>query len=106
LNIDHDIRLRLCAQRALLTHIVPQLRAVSLDIVPDERRLGIRFVFDGDPSEPVRNAASCAATEVLSDYPDWEVAEEYVTTPAPLRIEHLRLLVYARCEDEWVTGRT
>jgi hypothetical protein len=107
MGIEDDIRLRLSAQRALLTHVTPQLRAVSVDIDPVHHQVWVRFVFDGEPSESAREAASCAATEIVTDYVDgWDFAEEYVNCPAPSRMEHRRICVYHRCEDEWVSPRT
>lgn len=97
---DGTAAILLSAQRALLGHVTPQLRAVSVDADPNRQQLAIRFVFDGEPSESVREAASCAATEMIADYPDpWTIDEEHVVCPAPAQMEHLRHLVYARCED-------
>jgi biofilm PGA synthesis protein PgaA len=74
-----------------------------------EIRYGVvlgRFVFDGEPSEFVRDAASCAGTEMIADLPDpWTINEDFVVCPAPARMEHLRHVVYARCEDDWVSPR-
>jgi hypothetical protein len=104
MRVEDDIRLRLSAQRALLTHVTPRLRAVSLDYDSGKQRVWVRFTFDGQPSESVRDAASCAGTEVLADYPEgWDITEEFVVCPAPDPMEHRRLLVYHRCEDSWVT---
>jgi hypothetical protein len=98
-----DISLRLKAQRALLIHVTPALRAVSMDIDVDRHRVRARFIFDGKPSDPARDAAACAGTEILSDYPDgWDITEESVVCPAPSKIDHLRVLVCHRCEDSQV----
>jgi hypothetical protein len=103
---DCTARIRLSAQRALLGNVTPQLRAVSVDTDPESKRVSVRFVFDGEPSESVRDAASCAAAEMIADYPDpWTIHEDYVVCPAPARMEHLRHIVYARCEDAWVSPR-
>lgn len=103
MGVEEDNGLRLSAQRALLTHVTPRLRAVSLDIELHTRLIRVRYVFDGPPAESARDAASRAGSEILSDYPEgWDVAEEFVATPAPGPMEHLRLLVYHRCEDPWV----
>jgi hypothetical protein len=104
MGIEEDIGLRLSAQRALLTHITPRMRAVSLDIDPGPHQIQVRIVFDGEPSEVEREVAACAGTEILSDYPEgWDIREEYINCPAPGRMKHLRLLVYHRYEDEWVS---
>ncbi len=103
---EDDIKLRLSAQRALLTHITPTMRAVSVEFIPEQRRAWVRFIFDGKPSPDEEETASVAHTEILTDFVDeWTVELEMVRTPAPQRMEHLRLVVFHRCEDEWVRGR-
>lgn len=100
---DADNALRLSAQRALLTQVTPPSRSVSADIDPERKSVHLRFVFSRVPSDSERDAASCAATEVIADYPDgWVVNDEYLVVPATEKMTHLRLLVYHRCEDEWV----
>lgn len=106
MGIDDDIAVRLSAQRALLGHVTPQLRAVSVELDRECRRLTVRFVFDGEPSESVRDAASCAGTEMIADRPDgWTIDEQIVVCEAPAQADHLRHVVYARCEDGWVRPR-
>jgi hypothetical protein len=101
-----DIFLRLSTQRALLTHITPSMRAVSVEVSPEQRRAWVRFIFDGEPSADEEETASVAHTEILSDFVDeWTVELEIVRIPAPQRMGHLRLLVFERCEDEWVRGK-
>jgi hypothetical protein len=98
-----DINLRLSAQRALLTHVTRTMRAVSVDVVPEEKRAWIRFVFDGEPPPAEAEAASVACTEIMTDFvDDWVFDTEIVATPFPERMAHLRMVVFARCEDEWV----
>ena len=103
MSSEDDIRLRLTAQRALLTHVTPELRSVSADIDPERQSVHLRFFFAREPSDSERDAASCASTEVIADYSDgWVLDEEYLVVPATEKMPHLRLLVYHRCEDEWV----
>ena len=103
---EDDARLRLSAQRALLGRVMPSLRAVSLDVISLQRRILIRFVFDAQPHDSVRDAVGCSATEIIADYPDgWVISEEIVVCPAPMKIDDLRLVAYRRCEDAWVTDR-
>jgi hypothetical protein len=98
-----DIRLRLSAQRALLTHTTLGMRAVSVDVVPEQKRAWVRFIFDGEPSLAEAEAASCACTEIITDFvDDWVFDTEVVATPFPEKMAHRRLVVFARCEDEWV----
>ncbi len=101
-----DIRLRLSAQRALLTAITPSMRAVSVEVIPEQRRAWVRFIFDTEPSPAEEETASVAHTEIATDFVDeWTVELEVVRTPAPGRMEHRRWLVFHRCEDNWVIGR-
>ncbi len=103
MGAEDDIGLRLSAQRALLNHVTPTLRAVSLDTDAEQHWVWARFIFDGDPSESVRDAVTCASTEIIADYPEgWNIAEEFVVCPASCKMEHRRLLVYHRCEDSLI----
>ncbi|MDB5336691.1 MAG: hypothetical protein JWN70_2310 [Planctomycetaceae bacterium] len=104
MSIEDDVRLRLSLQRALLTHVTPELRSVSGDIDPERRFITLRFVFARQPSDSELAAASIAATEAIADYSDdWSLNEEYIVVPVPDRMSDLRLVVYCRCEDEWVS---
>lgn len=105
MSIEDDVRLRLSLQRALLTHVTPELRSVSADVDPERRLINLRFVFARKPSDSEQDATSAAATEVIADYPnDWDLNEEYAVLPVPDRMSELRLVVYCRCEDEWVSS--
>jgi hypothetical protein len=96
------ISFRLSAQGALLTHITPPLRNVSLAVDEQARRWTIRFVFDGRPSESQLEAARCAVTEILADFPDWDYTDEFLFVPAPDKFQALEWPVFQRCEDAWV----
>jgi hypothetical protein len=98
-----DIQLRSIAQVALTTHITPKVRSISLDIDPGSKQILFRAYSDGPLSESAHDALSCAVAEVIAAYPvDWNIKEEYISLPEPGRMEYLRLVAYARCEDEWV----
>jgi hypothetical protein len=98
-----DIDIRLSAQRALLDHITPPVRSVSVDIDELIKIIRVRFVFERQPSDSERDAASCAVAEILSDYGEsWKLDEQYSVMPSPARTENLRIIVYHRCEDDWV----
>jgi hypothetical protein len=103
MDVENDVRIRLSLQQALLTHVTPELRSVSVDVAPEARLVRLRFIFAREPSDSERDAASCAATEVIADYSEgWRLDEEYHVSPVGEPMPHLRLLVYHRCEDEWV----
>ena len=96
-----DASLRIAAQIALLQSVTPRLRAVSLDM--SSNKLSCRFVFDGEPTADEKETGSCVVGEIVSHY--WQVIEavneEYLACPIPQKVEHLRLLVYQRCEEPW-----
>ena len=74
---------------------------MSVDVLPEQQRAWVRFVFDGVPGAAEEEEASVAYTEILADFPeDWKVEIEFVRTPAPEPMEHLRLLVFLRCEGD------
>ena len=103
MGVADDTNLRLSAQRALFTHVTPRLRAVSVDVDVEACRVWTRFIFDGEPSESARDAAACAVAEIIADYPQgWDITDEFVVSPAPSKMDHLRLMIYHRCEDSWV----
>lgn len=103
MNTEADNRLRVRLQIASLTQVTPELRSVSADADPATRMIHLRFVFAREPSDSERDAASIAGTNVLAAYPGtWDILEEYLVVPANEPMSHLRLLVYHRCEDDWV----
>src|SRR5262249_18957388 len=61
-----DQGLKLSAQRALLTHVTRSMRAVSVDVIPEEKRSWIRFIFDGEPPAAEAETASVACTEIMT----------------------------------------
>ena len=100
---DADIQLRLSIQFALLSQVTSELRSVSADLDANRRIIRMRFVFARPPSDSERDAASVAATLIISDYSEgWRIDEEYLIVPPGERPPHLRLLTYERCEDAWV----
>lgn len=102
MTLPAHISFRLSAQGALLTHVTPPLRAVSLAVDEPNQRWAIRFVFDGHPSESQLEAAQIAVTEILSDFPEWDFTDEFVFVRAPEKFQSLEWSVYQRCEDSWV----
>lgn len=92
--------LRLSAQRALLDHIPPCLRAVSLEY--KEGKIIFRIVYDRKPSTAEKELLSMAGTEIVSDFPDIsEFVEEHLEIHMPEKIPHLENLVYQRNETNY-----
>lgn len=103
MDLTEKTRLRLSAQRALLGHVTPRLRAVSLDFDVEGHRVWTRFIFDGEPSDWELDAAACAGAQIIADCPEgWTITEDVVLCMAPAMMGHLAILVYARSEDECV----
>ncbi|MYM69174.1 hypothetical protein GTP45_20365 [Pseudoduganella sp. FT55W] len=101
-NMSSEIsQLRTVAQVALLTHITPRVRSISLDLESSERKICFRVYTDGVLSESALEALSCAVTEIEATL-GFRVDEEYLVVPEPGSMEHFPVIVYARCEDSWV----
>lgn len=59
----------------------------------------IRFEYDGTPDTDSRERCSCAATEVMADFPEpWQLDEQHVSVPFPRRLSRLQHSVYLRAE--------
>jgi hypothetical protein len=87
----------LSAQRALLSHVPPSLRAVSVDF--DEHRIYLRCIFDGEPTEEDLELMSFSATEIIASFAaPYTVDEQYLTVNFPHEMDHLAYLVYLRHE--------
>jgi len=96
-NDEYGISLRLSVQRALLGHIPPSLRSVSVEYRGTE--IAAYFVFDGEPSDDDKELLSCAASELISDYSDpYILKEEYLAISYPAAIPFLRHTVFKRYE--------
>ena len=94
---DLNILIRLSAQRGLWGAIPRSLRAVSVDAV--ENIVSFRCIFDRDATEADKELLTCAATEMIANFPDsWTIKEEYLEIPEPERMHHLRFLVFLRHE--------
>jgi hypothetical protein len=91
-------------QRALLGEVHPQLRQASIEADPVANLVRVRFEYDGEPSEVVRESGSCTATEVIADFPaPWQIAEEYLSVPAPSALSPLANVAYLRAEQQHAT---
>ena len=100
---EHDIKLLLSAQRALLGEVPPGLRSVSFDLSPDGEELKARFEFDGEPTEDELECASVVMTNIIADYSTnhRKYVEEFVSVPYPTKLKFLRLVAFLRNEDAW-----
>jgi hypothetical protein len=63
-SIGHAL---LATQRALLRTITPELRAVVIDVDPEDRLFYMHFFYDGEVSEQLVDLWDCATTEASAD---------------------------------------
>ena len=91
--------LLLLLQRALLGEVHPELRQASIEADPEMSIVSLRFEYDGNPSTVARESCSCAATEVISDFPDpWQIDEQHCAVPMPSMLSPLANIAYLRAE--------
>jgi hypothetical protein len=91
--------LLLSLQRALLGEVHPDLRQASIEADPEMQIVSLRFEYDGNPSTVARESCSCAATEVISDFPDpWKINEQHCAVPMPSMLSPLAHIAYLRAE--------
>ena len=94
-------RLLLSLQRALWGEVHPQLRQASIEADPGRKIVRLRFEYDGEPSEQVRESGSCVATEVFADFPSpWQLDEQHVSVAQPGKLSPLARIAYRRWEPE------
>jgi hypothetical protein len=94
-----DVDLRLSAQRALWGAVPGSLRAVSIEM-QETGIVKFRCVFDDSPSPHDRDLLGVAATEVLSDFPENGIEEDFIVVPHPKPIPHLKNIVFQRHEHD------
>ncbi|MBO6769385.1 MAG: hypothetical protein JJ901_13930 [Erythrobacter sp.] len=84
--------------RALLGEVGPALRLVVAKA--DRQEIVLRFYFDGEPSAEDRESANCAGTEVIADFPEYDLAEQIERCDAPEKIalDSSWLTIFARRE--------
>jgi hypothetical protein len=88
-------------QRALLGQALPQLRQASIELDPALSVVRLRFEYDDKPSETVCESGSCAASEVIADFPaPWNLDEHHVVVPYLSRLAALTHVAYLRWEPE------
>ena len=67
------------------------------------KKLCFRAFSDGQLPASALEALQCAVSEIGSAYPmNWNIDEEFLVATEPATMEHLPIVVYLRCEDEWV----
>ncbi|MNM93326.1 hypothetical protein D3C81_1056960 [compost metagenome] len=103
-DISNTSMLLLSLQRALLGQVHPILRQASIKADPTLRLVTLRFEYDGEPTEIARESCSCAATEVIADFPaPWRLDEQHVATSANKSLSPLIHIAYRRAEAQHAT---
>lgn len=77
----------LSMSRALLTEVVPALRAASIKW--DDKIIKLFFYYDGEISENEIDSISCVSAEVISDYPEHQLEEDSI-----LRVDYPQQILY------------
>lgn len=93
----------LSLNRALWGEVHPELRQASIEADATAQVVRLRFEYDGEPTEEVRESCSCASAECIADFPEpWQLEEEHISRPFPQKLSSLRYLVYQRAERHLV----
>ena len=88
----------LSAQNVLLGTITPNIRQIWIGLI--DRTIQFVVIFDGEISEDDEDNMSCVGTEIISDFCDLFINEQFLSVSPPNRYEIPEdyLLVYARKE--------
>ena len=94
-------KLVLSLVRGLLGEVHPALRQASIEADEGVRVVRLRFEYDGEASGPAQESCSCAATEVIADFPSsWDLDEQHVAAPVPSPLSSLTYVVDRRWESD------
>lgn len=94
----NEVYAAIAAQRALLGAVTPNLRAVTIKINSQAKRLKVCFFYDNDISEAVFDTASTAITEISADFPDFDLDDHIERVDYPGKISVEGRLVFLRQE--------
>ena len=93
--------LLLSLQRALLGEVHASLRQASIEVDPALHVIRLRFEYDGEPSATAQESCSCAATEVIADFPaPWQLDEQHLAVPASEALSPLLHIAYRRADAQ------
>ncbi len=71
----------LSMNRALWLEVSPALRAAKIHW--DDQEIHLSFYYDGEISDDDCDSAQCVGTEVISDYPDYQLKEDILRWDYP-----------------------
>lgn len=98
-KIDIDVVLQLSSIRALWGEVTPPLRSVSVEL--QGNIIVWQCIFDEGATDDDFELMSMAAGEVIADFPDFGLKEIIETMPAPIKMQHLKNLIYLRHEANY-----
>ena len=102
--VTDRMSLLLWLQRGLLGEVHPQLRQASIEADSSSHVVRLRFEYDGEPAEAVKESCSCAATEIIAAFPSpWQLDDQHVSVPFPAKLRPLQYVGYARAESRSAT---
>jgi len=93
--------LLLSMQRALLGSVIPELRAVTVDLNNQTKIVYINFYYNCKISNEIYDLSSCVVTEVLADFPpDYlnDIEQNIFQLNHPKKISSKGKLAYLRKE--------
>ena len=98
MDTEIQISLLLSAQRALLGEITPNIRHIWIGLI--DKTIQFIVIFDGEISEDDEDNMSCVGTEIVSDFYDLFINEQFLSIPYPEHyvIPENHFCVYARKE--------
>jgi hypothetical protein len=103
---DFDLNyLLLSAQTALLSEVVPQIRAVSIDFDETKNEIILHFYYDCEVDDKLFDLASCVSAEIETnpEYPFFCSLNEDIalSLPLPQEIPNQGNLIYLRKEPSF-----
>jgi hypothetical protein len=94
-----DIAIRLSIQRALFCQVSSNIRMGAVDWSDEEKKILIRFYFDGEISEENRASANCVSAEVCGDFDEeTQVNDECIRLDFSKRLPDHMFTLYRRKE--------
>jgi hypothetical protein len=98
-DLSNRACLLMSLQRALLGEVHAQLRQASIEVDAKLQLVRLRFEYDGPPKSVVQKSCSCAAAEVIADFPSpWQLEEQHDAVPFPNALRSLEHVAYLRAE--------
>lgn len=91
------VDLLLSAQRAFLDAVSTYLRAVTIRV--EESVIYLSCFYDGPVSSEDKESAEVAATEVIADFPGYEIVTEILRVDAPQPLPDNGFWVFKRREE-------